>query len=101
MLVNRLNTVKMSVFPNLIYSHLNQKQNPRRSLMDTGKQLLKVIWSGAIKPTNANSRVANAAPTIPSGNTATSKASKRIFVHPELMVNASPSLGFSAVTKKF
>lgn len=63
MLVNRLNTVKMSVFPNLIYSHLNQKQNPRRSLMDTGKQLLKVIWSGAIKPTNANSRAANAAPT--------------------------------------
>lgn len=31
--------------------------------MDTGKQLLKFIWSGAIKPPNPNTRAANAALT--------------------------------------
>ena len=60
MFVNRLNIVKMSVFPNLIY-RVTAIKIPEGNFVDIGKLILKFIRSGKNKQTNKKpkDRIAN------------------------------------------
>ena len=62
MLVNDSILSRCQFFPNLIYRVTEIKiKTPEGNFMDTGKQLLKFIWSGKNKPTNPETRAASTA----------------------------------------